>query len=353
MATPRRAEQVVTLPPSGIKAALRLTLNARRVPCIYGSPGIGKSDVVRQLADELYAPAYGLDPAAPPADRPYLVDLRGSLLDPVDLMGLPTVVDGRATFARPSWLPTDPRGGVIFLDELTRASVMVLNALLQFILDRRIGEHRIPDTWQIIAATNRVTDGGGVQRPPAALTERLVRLDMEPDSDEWSTWALGAGIHPLTVAFLRWKPDLFNAFDPGLNVNVNPRSWHFASDLTWQQPAPEIELALMAGTVGVGPAGEYLAFIRNFRSCPSPDAIILDPANAPVPGPNEPSSLFAISAALARKMDADNAEAIGIYLERMPTEYAAFAWKDAAQRDNGLTHTAAFLTFVVAHPEIN
>ena len=291
-------------------------MTAHQPALILGSPGIGKSDIVASVADVLYAADHGLtfdgyrlrDANGQPTDeRPYLVDLRVSLMDPVDLMGLPTIVDGVQTFARPEWFPTTGRG-ILFLDEITRGSVMVQNALLQLTLNRQLGRHVLPAGWDIVAASNRLTDGGGVVKMPAALNERFVRLNLKADHDEWVRWAVSNDVHPLIIAFTKWKPDLFCQQAPNEDTGTNPRSWAFASNILKHQPGPNVELMLMAGTLGVGVAGEVMAFVRNFRSCPSIDSIIADPHNAPVPGRTEPSSLFAIASALSRRVDDQNAE---------------------------------------------
>src|SRR5947208_2825514 len=108
-------------------------------------PGCGKSSVVRQAADQL-----GLD----------LIDLRVTLLDPVDLRGLPRLTDDAAVWVPPAFLP---RGGsgVLFLDELAQAPPLVQAACLQLTLDRRLGEYALPGGWAVVAAGNRAGDRAG------------------------------------------------------------------------------------------------------------------------------------------------------------------------------------------------
>lgn len=361
MAPPTAQESVIELKPSGLKLSVLALLKARKPVCIWGPPGIGKSQMVRQVANSLYAADYGytLDAAGnaydqagtPTADLPWLRDIRASLLDPAELMGLPHIVDGEARYARPSWFPTDGTG-VLFLDELNRAPVQVLNALLQLVLDRRIGPHILPDGWRIVAACNRVQDGGGVQKMTYALKKRFTHLYGIADLDEWTTWAIDADIDPYIIGYVRYRPEHFYSYDPKTESGTDPRTWEYVSDVLKSGPPPEVELPLVAGNTGYGVAGEVLAFLRTARKCPSVDAILMNPTTAPVPGPTEASSLYAIAAALARRMDDQNAEAAIAYLERMPLEYAAFAVKDAVQRDEGIAHTGAFTRFVVSHPEI-
>lgn len=356
--------QTHPLTPSKMSAALDVVIRASRPACIYGGVGIGKSETVAQVADRLFAAAYGYtvdsngrlhdDQGQYTDDRPYLVDIRVALMDPIDLMGMPGVTDGVATFTRPRWFPTDERGGIVLLDEITRGSQMIQNALLQFTLNRRLGDHKLPARWRILAASNRAEDGGGVTKLNGALSERFIRLDMVADLDEWMTWAEAAEIHPLIIGYLKWKPEHFCTFDPAALVNTNPRSWFFASELLKEAPAADVELALMTGAVGYAVAGEVLAFVRTYRKCPSLDSILADPYNAIVPGPMEASALYATSAMICRAIvqDPAKADSFAPYLERIPTEYQAFVWKDSTERNESVAHTRAFTTFVVAHPEI-
>ena len=340
MTAQNTAQTRAPLKASGIREAMMTLARARRPGCIWGPIGIGKSETAARVADDLFAAAYGYsfapdgvtlldDQGTPTDERPYLVDVRVALLDPVDLMGMPSVKDDVAIFTKPRWFPTDPRGGIVLLDEITRGSAMVQNALLQFTLNRRIGDHKLPAAWMVFAASNRAGDGGGVTRMNSALAERFIHLNMEADLDEWCQWAIAADVHPLVIAFLRYRSELFQTFDPAETVNANPRAWYFASELLKQSPSLDVELALTAGTVGYGTAGELLAFVRTWRRCPSVDAILLNPTTAPVPQPHEASALYAVTANLARRMDADNADTIAAYLDRLPTEYQAFVWKDA------------------------
>jgi AAA domain (dynein-related subfamily) len=358
------AQKIIAIPPSELRDSLLALARARRPGCTYGSPGIGKSEIHAQVADELFAAAYGYtvdsngrlhdDTGQLTDERPYLVDVRVALMDPVDLMGRPGVKNGDSFYERPPWFPTDERGGIVLLDEITRGTKMVQNALLQFTLNRRLGENKLPQAWLIFAASNREEDGGGITRLNSALSERFIRLDLEPDLDEWGQWALLTGIHPLIRAYLRFRPEHFNTFDPDELVNVNPRSWFFASEIVYAAPAKHVEMALFAGTLGRGVGSEVVSFLDIYRQCPSVDAILLNPDTAPVPGPLEASALFAIASALQTRMieDPSRADTIAIYLERMPTDYQAMTWKEAVVLSEGLAHTTGFTTFVTRHPEI-
>ena len=109
---------------SSLSNALRVLVAARRPVFIWGGPGVGKSSVVKQLAEALNVP---------------LQDVRALLLDPVDLRGLPFVgSDGRSKWATPEFLPQNG-SGIFFLDELNAAPAMVQASCYQLVLDRKLG----------------------------------------------------------------------------------------------------------------------------------------------------------------------------------------------------------------------
>ena len=109
---------------SSISDALRVLVAARRPVFIWGGPGVGKSSVVKQLAETLNVP---------------LQDVRALLLDPVDLRGLPFLgSDGRSKWATPEFLPQNGTG-ILFLDELNAAPAMVQASCYQLVLDRKVG----------------------------------------------------------------------------------------------------------------------------------------------------------------------------------------------------------------------
>jgi hypothetical protein len=317
--------------PSDIALALEVAIAADQPIVVWGQPGVGKSQVAQQTAAAL---GYKLR------------DIRASLLDPVDLRGIPHVINERTHWAAPSFLPSNGDAKtLILLDELNRAPVMTQNGLFQLILDRALGEYTVPAETRFIACCNRVEDGGGVQRMPAALSNRFVHIELEPDLEDWSRWAARSGIEPAVIAFLRFRPDLLCQFDRAAKAFPMPRSWEFVSKVTAQKPGNGIEHALYCGAVGEGAAVEYSAFLRMWRELPSIDAILLSPATAPVP--SGPATLFAVSAAIARRMTAQNMGRAIKYLNRLPAEYAVYGVQDAIRRDDNLKHSPEFTTWAI------
>lgn len=322
--------------PSTLKGCLETLIQIRRPAMIWGSPGVGKSDLVRQVAAGL-----GMD----------LRDVRAVLLDPVDLRGLPTVSNGLTAWAPPAFLPTNG-SGLLFLDEVNAAAPIVQAACYQLTLDRALGEYQLPDGWTVVAAGNRETDRAVTSRMPSALANRLSHLDFEPDLDDWCRWALGAGIVPEVIAFLRFRPELLNAFDPKAASRAfpTPRSWERVSEILAAGPAVEIEHELFTGTVGEGAAAELIGFLRIYRQLPSPDAVLLAPEQADVP--TDPAVLYALTGALIRKASDANFDRVVTYGNRLPPEFSVLLVRDAVTRVPGLQQTRAFQGWAATNTDV-
>lgn len=326
----------VSMRPSEVATALQTCIRAKQPAIVWGGPGIGKSQLSRQVAAAL---------------NRSVIDVRASLLDPVDLRGIPRVEDGRTVWCPPIFLPKPGApDSLLVLDELNRAPVLTQNGLFQLVLDRALGEYQLPSNTEIIACCNREQDGGGVQRMPQALANRFVHLEMEPNLDDFCRFAISAGFEPAVIAFLRFRPDLLYKFSREERAFPTPRAWEFVSKITAAGPGASVEHQLYEGTVGSGAAVEYSAFLKLFRTLPNIDAILLNPASAAVP--KDPATLFAVSSAIARRANDQTLGRVLTYAARLPEEYEVFTVKDALQRDQTLASLPDFTTWAVRHSDV-
>jgi hypothetical protein len=281
-----------------------------------------------------------------------LLDIRASLLDAVDLRGVPFVENGITRWATPEFLPRDDGSqGILFFDELNRAPMMVQNALLQLALDRKLGEYTLPDGWSIVAAGNPESHRG-VTKMSEALAPRFIHASLDEDCDEWTLWACNNNIRPEIVAFIRFRPNLLHAYDKASTEKAypSPRSWEFASQIMNANPDSSIELSLYSGTVGSAAAGELLGFMEIYRNLPSLDGILMNPGKAKVP--DELSVLYAVTSGLASKATDTNFDRVMLYLERLPREFAVYCVKDATSRDETLCNTPCFIKFAAENKDI-
>lgn len=306
---------------------------------LWGAPGIGKSDIVAGAARALGLP---------------LIDLRATLLDPVDLRGLPMVADGAAKWARPDFLPfadRDGESGILFLDELNAAPASTQAACFQLVLNRRVGEYQLPEGWRIVAAGNRVSDRASASRMPSALANRFAHIDCEADLTAWSAWADSVNLSPLVVAFLRFRPELLHKMPEGeARAFPTPRAWAQVAKVAG---APDdIRLNLVSGLVGEGAAAEFEGFARVFKSLPSFAEIFLDPASARLPADN--AGRYAVASGLSRAVtDGDKFQRALTYIRRIESrEFEVLLATAIIRRDASLAETPAFVDWAIRNKDV-
>jgi len=319
---------------SVIIRALQCLLDAQRPAFIWGPPGIGKSDVVHQVAD---------------LRQVMLRDLRVILLDAVDLRGLPYLSDGHTRWAIPDFLPREGEG-ILFLDELNAAPALVQAACYQLVLDRKLGDYAVPPGWAIVAAGNRESDRSVTTRMPTALRNRFVHLNFEVDRREWKEWALANSIREEVIYFIDFRDELLHQFDRDANAFPSPRSWAFVSDILKTDPSPSVEYELIAGAVGNAAATEFVSFLNTYRNLPNIDAILLNPDTEALPA--KADAQYAVACALSRRATDSNFDRVCRYLNRMPPEFSVLCVTEAVRRAPDVKHTPAFTRWAAAHHDV-
>lgn len=251
------------------KRRVEVCFNHKQPVFLWGGAGVGKSQVIASIAKELDAALY---------------DLRLGQLDPTDLRGMPFFNKeiGRMDWAPPVDLPSEAEAAqhkyiVLFLDEMNQASPAVQGAAYQLILDRRVGQYKLPDNVLIVAAGNRESDKGVSYRMPSPLVNRMTHLEIKVDFESWLEWAANNGQHPDVIGYLTFaKQDLFN-FDSksASRAFATPRSWSFVSEFAHDKTLSKAELAdLIAGSVGDGTAVKYMAHREMAGAMPIPSDIL-------------------------------------------------------------------------------
>ena len=343
--------------PSQVIQSLEYLVGAKQPVMMHGSPGVGKSDAVRQVAKKL-----GVD----------LIDLRLSQLDPVDLRGVPSVDRvmvgqkemGITNWNTPSFLPTSGKG-ILFLDEINSAAQATQAAAYQLILDRKLGDYELPEGWAMVAAGNRTTDRAIVNQMSTALKNRFVHINYEVNNEDWCDWALKANIAVEVLGFIRFRPMLLNEFEQrneskeerervqrlkDAQAFATPRSWEFMSRLVNTRPAQDVEYEMYCGTVGEGCAAEFMGYMKYYRNLPNLDALLMNPDKAKVP--EEPAVLYALATGLAAKATQDNMERVVKYALRMPAEFQVLLMKDSITRDNSLTQVKSFNEWAIKNSAV-
>lgn len=276
---------------------------------IWGAPGIGKSSVVKSVAD---------------SNDMEMVDLRLNQLAPTDIRGLPYVDEENvARFASPSFLPRSGKG-ILFLDEINLAVPAVMSTALQLVLDRKVGDYVVPDDWFIVAAGNRTEDRAAVSQMPAPLTNRFLHFTVECDLDSWKSYALTNGVREEIVSFLNFRPNLLHNFDKNAIAWPSPRTWDYASDL--------LKIGMpVSPAIGEGAAAEFNAFIKLYSRLPDVEKVLDGDFSVKVP--KEPSMMYALCGAFVGRSETPQQyfNAFKWLLKSTTEDYVAVYIGDAAK----------------------
>ena len=309
-----------------IPEAIVNVLYAGKVPFLKGSPGIGKSDIIKQVAEELNLK---------------VIDFRLSQADPTDLQGFPGVQDGRATFLPAALFPiegdTVPQGyngWLLFLDEMNSAPLSVQAAAYKLCLDRQVGQNNLHKNVAVIGAGNLATDKAITQRIGTAMQSRLIHLNMGVDPDHWLKWANVAGIDHRITSFIEYRKELLFKFNPSHadDTFACPRTWAFLSDIIkGKEKLSHIDVVTAAGTVGEGCALEFKGFSEIFQSLPKIKDIISKPSTVKIP--NEPSVHYALAGLIAYEVTTENIDNLSKFVERLPADFQVVTWKSAVRRN--------------------
>jgi MoxR-like ATPase len=249
-------------------------VSVKEVPGImlWGEPGIGKSESVKKLGERLREVT---------GKQVEIRDVRLLLYNPVDLKGIPIPDESktRSIWLEPSVFHFDSSPNklyILMLDEISAAPPSVQAAAYQLILDRRIGEHLLPDNVIIIAAGNRIQDGGVAFRMPTPLRNRMSHFLIRQDIHDWLKFAVKQGVHEYVQAFLRAHPDYLLDFDPKREATAfpTPRSWVFVSRYLKIYQSVEKATSIIRGTIGTAVADEFIEFTKVFDDLPDLDDIL-------------------------------------------------------------------------------
>ena len=251
------------------KPAIKAAMKANRPSFLWGPPGVGKSELVEEITNELGG---------------HMIDLRMAQMEPTDIRGIPFFNKdlGVMDWAPPIELPTEELASqypciVLFLDEMNSAPPAVQAAGYQLVLNGRVGKYVLPKNVHIVAAGNRDSDKGVTYRMPMPVANRFIHLEMRPDFASWQNWAIENQVHEDVVGYLSFaKQDLYD-FDAKSSSRAfaTPRTWTFVSQLLQEDEMdPETLYNLVAGTVGEGLATKFVAHRKIASKMPNPSDIL-------------------------------------------------------------------------------
>lgn len=290
-----------------------LALKANLVAMLHGSPAIGKSDAIKQIARQF---------------KLKLIDLRLSQCEPTDLSGLPFFKDGRASYnafdtfpLEGDEVPVGYNGWLLFLDEMNSAMEQTQAAAYRLILDREVGTKALHPSVYIVCAGNKSTDGAIVNEMSTAMQSRLVHLNVQASPEEFLRYAETKGFDQRIVDYLHMRPDCVYNFKPGHSdkTYASPRTWEFMDRFLKALGSAAVErkhLPLMAGIVGEGVGREFYTFTQ--INPPKFTSVMADPKGFPLP--DNRSVLFALTGACAIHFEEDTSDKIMEFVNRLDPE---------------------------------
>lgn len=297
--------------PTEVKNFIIHCLMMNEVGYISGPPGIGKSEIVFQVAEEFNLLA---------------LDIRLAQKLVEDLTGIPSLNEKtkKAEYNPFDTFPLEgdevPKGydgWLVFLDELSSASEEIMAAVYSILLDRTVGGKKIHPKARIMAAGNRAKDSAIARELPDTLVTRMLPTEMKVSAKDWIAHSTSGRVkhHQTVVDFISKYPDLLHSsMDPTkreeLETYPTPRGWnrmfkitHLHEKLASQNqvtrkdaagiPMPKQVAAapitpdimhLMEAAVGMAAAKSFQEHYDESISVPYPWEVAQSPGSTRIPG---------------------------------------------------------------------
>ncbi len=306
---------------------------------LWGAPGVGKSDGVRQIASKIERET---------GRKTCVTDVRLLLFSPIDLRGVPVADKARefTDWLRPRLFDLNPSSDVVnivFLDELSAAPQSVQAAAYQITLDRTVGEHALPENTIILAAGNRTTDKSVAFRMPNALANRMLHFQIDVDFASWKAWAIRNHMHPLICGYLSYDNSKMYCEPDGKDdiAYPTPRTWSFLSNLLYASGItddcsylPSNLHYLIGSCIGISAATEFEGWCNVYRDLPFAKDIFL---GRKAEYPRKPDVLYALISSMvgyaSSHEDLSREELANAcrFASRFPMDFATVLYQDLLQ----------------------
>lgn len=306
----------------------KIPLKTMPAVMLWGAPGVGKSQLVRQIAKEIEERT---------SKKVNVTDVRLLLFNPVDLRGIPTsnIDKTLAIWLKPKIFDMDGSENVVnilFLDEISSAPPSVQAAAYQITLDRVVGEHKLPENCIVICAGNRVIDKSVAYKMPRALANRLMHIEVDVSFNSWKSWAIKNFINKKVLGFLSFRQSYL--YEKDLSTDslafTTPRSWEMVSNILNNISDDVVyNYELIAGLVGIGVAVEFRSWCNIYGELPNIKNIFNGiEENVPV----QTDRLYALTSSMIdyarqNKEDLQQIENSIKYAIKMPPDFATVLLK--------------------------
>ncbi|MBK1616162.1 ATPase [Rubrivivax gelatinosus] len=255
----------MNIPPVSIAAAKAALVEQfacpvlrQRASMLWGTRGVGKSSVVRQVAEQHGVP---------------LIDLRLTTIEPVDIRGAIYADEQleKTVWFPPEFLPqADQPQGILFLDELTAADQRLQVSAYSLILDRRVGRYELPAGWMVVAAGNASFHGAVCHDMGTALADRMFHFNVQTVVEAFLQHAAANDFAPEVMAYLKVRPDKLDDTQAQLAadhlIGASPRGWEDVSNVLKSGLGEATRRVFVQGRIGAANAAEFFGVLREIQS---------------------------------------------------------------------------------------
>ena len=345
---------------SKVKEHLYKCLQGGVVPFLIGGTGVGKSAIVRGLAEKL-ADDREMVSKINPTDKQFgFIDFRLSLYESVDLGGLPYINEKNEQ--KRAFLGNLPvsGSGVLFFDEYAQSHPSVQSIVAQLIDERKLGEYELPEGWRIVCASNRASDRASSSKLPSQVISRLSLIEFDVDFDDWLDWAMLNRVNPTVLGYLQFQPQALEQFDAKIiEPQPCPRQWVNLSNILNAVGIDDDVQSITKTLVGEEQSFEFANFCKLSKDVPNLTDIVNGKEVDVVPD-NEVGLCFATIVALNQKINDASKEDVCDWFENALTyilklktrEFAVFFVRQCSSNRKEIVNTNAFAHFKINNADL-
>jgi MoxR-like ATPase len=337
---------------------------------VKGAPGTSKTAQIRQ-----YAKALGME----------LLAIHVPLSDLLDIKGVIHTDNETARFLPFSaWPKESDRPVIVLLDELPQQVPAIVNAYSQLLIDKQMGDIKLPRGSMVIATGNRKEDRAATHNIPSHVVNRVVHIDLEHSAEDFINWGMNGQPSPFNVsesirkeleaekaqqpirsevlAFVQFRPSLVHTFDPKDTQSPfsSYRSLEQASKLLNALDtlgSSDLKYDMLRGVLGEGVASEFMSYIKMYRELPDPQYILDNISTFKIP--TEPSVLYAVCVGVATIVSDENVDKFYKFINKLKeVEFAIKCLKNAKAKWSGVVYSSdgmprpEFIAFSDKHKDV-
>lgn len=335
----------LTADPAAALDHMEVAAEAGVTTMLWGSPGIGKTSICKQLGKRLKLPTTVFNPS-----QIDMIDIKFPYLEKRE-------GEQVSRFALSDIIPRERC--LVVVDEINTALPATQPMWFSLTLERRIGTHILPEGSVVVCTGNREFDRSAAQPMALAQKDRMCHINVRPSGNAFHDWGLHNGIREEILAFVKTFEDALESANPDDPCGgCTPRSLEQLSRLLDSAEKrfgkgkldPRFENVLIKGTIGEGEGCRFEGFLDIFRNQISFEDLLDNPEKYKLPDKSDIK--YSIAIGLAQRAKESNMKAVCTYLQRMEPTYSVVAMKDIVTRSPTLRKNAHFIKMAKSNTDL-